>query len=68
MKRLFITSMTAVALVFLASAVLASAAEEATLAAEIRECFRLHGLLMDKPALRNERRCWQTHAHLRDGR
>lgn len=68
MKKLLVASVTAIAAILSGSALLAHAAEDAALAAEIRECFRLHKLLMDKPAVKNERRCWQAHAHLIDGR
>jgi hypothetical protein len=29
-------------------------------------CFAQHKNLMEKPALRNERACWQAHAYLMD--
>jgi hypothetical protein len=32
--------------------------------AAIEDCFKKHGQLMDKPALRNPRDCWQTHRHM----
>lgn len=31
---------------------------------KVTECFRRHGDLMDKPALKNERVCWRAHGYL----
>lgn len=31
---------------------------------QLTACFRRHGHLMDKPAVRNERVCWQAHGYL----
>ena len=46
------------------SAQAASLSGEASLAARRAECFDKHGRLMEKPAVRNERACWQAHAYL----
>ena len=46
----------------------ASAATDASLATQMEECFRLHGHLMDKPALRNVHACWMAHAYLMERR
>ena len=32
--------------------------------AQIQACFRMHGELMDKPALRNPQDCWRVHGFL----
>ena len=32
--------------------------------AQIQACFRMHGQLMDKPALRNWQDCWWVHGFL----
>ena len=32
--------------------------------AAMRDCFRKHGNLMDKPAMRNMRACWRAHGYL----
>ena len=48
----------------IASAQAASNSSEASLAARRAECFTKHGQLMEKPAIRNERACWQAHAYL----
>jgi hypothetical protein len=48
----------------IASAQAASLSGEASLATRRAECFAKHGQLMDKPAIRNERACWQAHAYL----
>jgi hypothetical protein len=59
---------TFVLLAGIASAQAASNSSEASLAARRTECFAKHGQLMEKPALRNERACWQAHAYLMDRR
>jgi hypothetical protein len=46
------------------SAQAASLSGEVSLAAQRAECFAKHGQLMEKPAVRNERACWQAHAYL----
>lgn len=46
----------------------ASAATDAVGAKQMEECFRKHGHLMDKPAVRNERACWMAHAYLMERR
>lgn len=48
----------------IAAAQAASLTGEASLAARRPECFAKHGQLMEKPAIRNERACWQAHAYL----
>ena len=48
----------------IASAQAASLSGEASLATRRTECFAKHGQLMEKPAIRNERACWQAHAYL----
>ena len=48
----------------IASCQAASVTTEQSLAAQRAECFLKHGNLMEKPALRNERACWQVHAYL----
>jgi hypothetical protein len=48
----------------LASAHAASAAADLSLAKQMEDCFRQHGHLMDKPAVRNVRACWMAHAYL----
>jgi hypothetical protein len=48
----------------IASAQAASLSGEASLVARRAECFAKHGQLMEKPAIRNERACWQAHAYL----
>ena len=48
----------------LASVHAASAVADASLEKQMEECFRLHGHLMDKPAVRNVRACWMAHAYL----
>ena len=35
-----------------------------TRSAQIQACFRMHGQLMDKPALRNPQDCWRVHGFL----
>jgi hypothetical protein len=52
----------------IASCQAASIDSESSLAARRAECFAMHGQLMEKPALRNERACWQAHAYLMDRR
>jgi hypothetical protein len=52
----------------IASAHAASLGSESSLAAQRAACFAKHGLLMEKPALRNERACWQAHAYLMERR
>ncbi|OZB55711.1 MAG: hypothetical protein B7X43_00255 [Thiomonas sp. 15-63-373] len=32
--------------------------------AQIQACFRMHGQLMDKPAVRNPLDCWREHGFL----
>ena len=51
-----------------ASGCVTSAAVDPSLATQKEECFRLHGHLMDKPAVRNERACWMAHAYLMERR
>ena len=46
----------------------AFAAAETARARQMEECFRLHGHLMDKPAVTNARACWAAHAYLMDRR
>ncbi|HWS67940.1 MAG TPA: hypothetical protein VN325_34645 [Steroidobacteraceae bacterium] len=48
----------------IASAQAGSVSTEQSLAAQRAECFLKHGHLMEKPALKNERACWQVHAYL----
>jgi len=36
---------------------------DTSLAKQMEECFRQHGHLMDKPAVRNVRACWMAHAY-----
>ena len=31
---------------------------------KMETCFRMHGQLMDKPALRNVQACWRAHGYL----
>ena len=57
-----------VLLVGIASCQAASLSSEASLAARRAECFAKHGQLMEKPAVRNERACWQAHAYLMERR
>ena len=52
------------AFVLLAGIVSAQAASLSGEAARRAECFAQHGQLMEKPAIRNERACWQAHAYL----
>jgi hypothetical protein len=47
-----------------ASAQAGSVSTEQSLAAQRAECFLKHGHLMEKPALKSERACWQVHAYL----
>jgi len=54
--------LTAVTLVFafaFAATPLAAQSEAA-----MQDCFKKHGQLMDKPAVKNMRDCWRTHGHL----
>ena len=46
------------------SAQAGSVSTEQSLAAQRAECLLKHGNLMEKPALKNERACWQVHAYL----
>ena len=48
----------------IASAQAGSVSTEQSLAAQRAECLLKHGNLMEKPALKNERACWQAHAYL----
>ena len=48
----------------IASAQAGSVSSEQSLAAQRVECLLKHGHLMEKPALKNERACWQVHAYL----
>lgn len=50
----------AVAVALGASAAAFAAANEAAM----EECFKKHSQMMDKPAVKNVRNCWQTHRHL----
>jgi hypothetical protein len=49
-----------VAIALGASAAAFAAANEAAM----KECFSKHSQMMDKPAVKNVRACWQTHRHL----
>ena len=51
------------ALVVLAASSAISFAQDARTEAAMKDCFRKHGLLMDKPAVRNMRDCWRTHGY-----
>ena len=44
----------------------AASVSNASLDDQRAACFALHKHLMEKPALRNERACWQAHAYLMD--
>lgn len=46
----------------------ASATTDAARARQMEECFRQHGHLMDKPAVRNVHTRWSAHAYLMDSR
>lgn len=46
------------------SAQAASLSGDSSLAARRAACFAKHAQLMEKPAIRNERACWQAHAYL----
>ena len=61
MKRLlpFIVLMAGIA-----GAQAGSVGTDQSLAAQRAACFLKHGNLMEKPALKNERACWQVHAYL----
>jgi len=48
----------------LASGQVASAADTASRAAKIDECFRAHAHLMERPALKNVQACWRAHGYL----
>jgi len=48
----------------MASAQAASAADMASRAAKMDECFRAHAQLMEKPALKNVQACWRVHGYL----
>ena len=61
MKRLFSIVLL---MAGIAAAQAGSVSTEQSLAARRAECFLKHGHLMEKPALRNERFCWQVHAYL----
>ena len=50
----------------IASAQAASNSSTPTLDDQRAACFSMHKNLMEKPALRNERACWQAHAYLMD--
>ena len=65
MKKLLLTTLF-VAGLFSAHAVLAQTSPAS--AAEMEACFRMHGHLMDKPSLKNERACWRVHAYLMERR
>ena len=56
------------ALLIAATLVIAFASSAALLAAQsesaMEDCFKKHGQLMDKPAVKNMRACWRTHGHL----
>jgi hypothetical protein len=44
-----------------------ASAQAATVSADAipkADCFRLHGQLMEKPALKNEGTCWYVHSYL----
>ena len=58
MKRLYGTLVVAVA-VGASAAAFAAASESA-----MQDCFNKHSQMMDKPAVKNLRDCWQTHRHL----
>ena len=58
MKRL--CGALAVAIALGVSAAALAAANEAAM----EECFNKHSRMMDKPAVKNIRVCWQTHRHL----
>jgi hypothetical protein len=48
----------------IAAAQAGSVDTDQSLAARRAECFLRHGHLMEKPAIRNERFCWQVHGYL----
>jgi len=48
----------------LSGAVLVSTAAYAVTDAELTACFKAHGQLMEKPALRNLITCWRVHGYL----
>lgn len=65
MKKLILTTLCLAGLVS-AQAVLAES--NSASAAQMEACFRMHGHLMDKPSLKNERACWRVHAYLMERR
>jgi hypothetical protein len=48
----------------MASVQVASAADTASRAAKMDECFRKHAHLMERPALKNVQACWRAHGYL----
>jgi hypothetical protein len=48
----------------IAAAQAGSVNTDQSLAARRADCFLRHGHLMEKPAIRNERFCWQVHGYL----
>ena len=61
MKTLLIAFITSIALV---SSYGALANAEAAQNAQMQECFRAHGNLMDKPSVKNLIACWRAHGNL----
>ena len=41
----------------------AFAEQDSSLTRAMRECFRSHAQLMDKPAVKNMRACWRAHGY-----
>ena len=61
MKTLLIAFITSITLV---SSSGASANSEAAQNAQLQECFRAHGNLMDKPSVKNLLACWRAHGYV----
>jgi len=64
MKKLLLATLCFTGLVA-ASATFAANSSSA-LEARMAKCFRQHSSMMEKPALKNERACWNAHAYLMD--
>lgn len=52
-----------VAVMLFAASSAISFAQGAQDEAALKDCFRKHGNLMDKPAVKNMRDCWRTHGY-----
>ena len=61
MKKLLLTTLCFTGLV---AASAGFAADQLSAAKAKEDCFRRHGSLMEKPAIKNERACWSAHAYL----